>query len=227
MAPLPGTDAVDLWTSLDPDGPARVVWPRAPGSTRVTVLMGAFDPPTNAHVDVLRAAARVDGATAVLCLTKVLLARPPDELLSREQRIDVLLALTERLGAGLAFANRGTYRDVGRALRADGIDATFVVGADKIAQLADPSFYDDGIEGVVATFEELRFVVVPRGDVDLTKVLPAGDIRVLEPPEVFSDDATAAISGSDVRRLLRLGEDVSGLVPPEVALALRGYTSAR
>ena len=189
--------------------------------------MGAFDPPTNAHVDVILAAAQAADAAPVLCLTKMLLARPPDELLSREQRIDVLLAMTERLRAGLAFANRGTYLDVGRALRVDGIDATFVVGADKIAQLADPSFYVDGVDGVRATFDELRFVVVPRGRIDLTPVLSAGDVRVLDPSDVFSDKATSTLSGTDVRRKLRAGEDVSREVPPEVALALRGYTSAR
>ncbi len=227
IALLAGTDALALWTSLDPDGAVRVVWPRPAESVRMAVLMGAFDPPTNAHLDVLFAAARADGSAPVLCLTKMLLARPHDELLSREQRIDVLAMLAERLGTGFAFANRGTYLDVGRALRDDGFDATFIVGADKVAQLADPSFYPDGIEGVRATFDELRLIVVPRSDVDLTRVRPARHVRVLESSDVFADDSRAGISASNVRRLVRAGEDVSGLVPPEVALALRGYTSAR
>jgi nicotinic acid mononucleotide adenylyltransferase len=188
--------------------------------------MGAFDPPTNAHLDVVLAAAEVVGAAPVLCLTKVLLARPDDELLTREQRAEILHAIADRVDAGLVFANRGTYLDVGRVLRADGIDATFVVGADKIEQLADPSFYTDGVRGARATFDELRFVVVVRGDVDLER-MPPGQVRVLEPADVFKDPSTAAISGTDVRRLHRAGRPVSELVPAEVALALRGYTSAR
>ena len=189
--------------------------------------MGAFDPPTNAHLEIVCAAAKLDASAPVLCLTKVLLARPSDELLERERRIDVLFDVAERLDAGLAFANRGTYLDVGRALRADGIDATFIVGADKIAQLADPSFYVDGTKGVRATFAELRFIVVPRGDVDLSEIHPAGDVRVLESAEVFADTATAGISSTAVRRLHRAGAPVSDFVPPEVDLALQGYTSAR
>jgi nicotinic acid mononucleotide adenylyltransferase len=220
------SDAIELWTSLDADGPPRVVWPRTARASRITVLMGAFDPPTNAHLDLVRAAATLDGSAPVLCMTKVLLARPPDELLTREQRVGILRAIALRVDAGLAFANRGTYLDVGRVLRAGGIDARFVVGADKLAQLTDPSFYADGVEGVRATFEELRFVIVPRGGIDLAG-LPTGDIRILEPSDAFGDQATADISGTAVRRLHRAGAPVRGLVPPEVDLALRGYTSAR
>jgi nicotinic acid mononucleotide adenylyltransferase len=221
------SDASALWTSLDTDGPPRVVWPRLPRAPRVALLMGAFDPPTNAHLEIVSAAARLDGSAPVLCLTKVLLARPDDELLDRKLRTEILLELAGRLDAGLAFANRGTYLDVGRALRSDDIDASFVVGADKIAQLADPSFYEDGIEGVRATFDELRFIVVPRADVDVATVLPPADVRVLDTSDVFTDAATAHISSTVVRRLHRAGEPVSELVPPEVELALQGYTSAR
>lgn len=227
IAPLPATDAAALWTSLDPEGSARVAWARPPSSRRVVVLLGAFDPPTNAHLEVVRAAARAVDAAPVLGMTKVLLARPPDELLPRERRVDVLLAVAKRIDAGLVFANRGTYLDVARVLRADDLQATFVVGADKIVQLADPSFYSDGPAGVRATFEELRFVVVGRGGVDRTALPPGSDVRFLDPSDVFTDDATAEISGTEVRRLHRSGERVASLVPPEVALALRGYTSAR
>ena len=202
------SDAIELWTSLDAEGPSRVVWARAARASRVTVLMGAFDPPTNAHLDVVRAAAHLDGSAPVLCMTKVLLARPPDELLARERRVGVLVAIAERVDAGLAFANRGTYLDVGRLLRTDGIDATFVVGADKVAQLADPSFYADGVDGVRATFEELRFVIVPRGGIDLAGVLPDGDVRILEVSDAFGDQATSDISGTVVRRLHRAGVSV-------------------
>lgn len=224
---MPEIAAAGLWTSLDPDGPARVAWARPPSSRRVAVLLGAFDPPTNAHVEVVTAAARSEDAAPVLGMTKEMLARPPDELLMREQRIDVLLAIAERIDAGLVFANRGTYLDVARTLHADDIDATFVVGADKIAQLADPSFYDDNGAGVRATFDEVRFVVVGRGDVDRTALSPGFRVRFLEPSEVFTDAATADISGTEVRRLHRSGASVEHFVPPEVALALRGYTSAR
>ena len=215
------------WTALDPGGPPTVTWARPASGSRIAVLPGAFDPPTNAHLDIIAAVASDEGSAPVLCLTKVVLARPADRLLSEPIRIRVLLDIAERLQMGLAFVNRATYLEVGRTFSRAGFEATFAVGADKLEQLADPSFYPNGSSGVDATFDELRFVVVPRNAIDAGSSHRARDVRVLDPRDVFSDARTAAISGTEVRRLLRSGRKITGLVPPEVVLALRGYTSAR
>jgi len=217
---------VRLWRDLDADGPPVVVWPRPADGRRICLLLGAFDPLTNAHVHIVQAAALAEDSAPVLCLTKVLLARPPDELLPADVRAGLVCDVAERLSIGVAFSNRGTYLDVGRTLRADGFEPTFVVGADKLGQLADPAFYADGADGVRATFDELRFAVVPRGTHDPTPDRPA-DVRLLDPAEVFTDGVTGAISGTEVRRRHRSGAPVGDLVPPEVDLALRGYTAAR
>lgn len=228
--------AVDLWDRLDPNGPPEVAWPRgvstvgadaAADGSRAVVLLGAFDPLTKAHLAIAQSATRIERAPAVFCLTKVLLARGGDELLSPHERIAVILDVAVRRDIGVAFANRGTYLEVGHAIRRSGIDPTFVIGADKLGQLADPSFYEDGTRGVDATFGELRFLVVPRGDIDITRFLDGGTVRLFEVGDVFEDPSIADISASDVRRALRSGEAVDRLVPPEVAAALRGYTSAR
>jgi nicotinic acid mononucleotide adenylyltransferase len=187
------------------------------------VLLGAFDPPTNAHVELLRAAAASEGASPAWGTTKVLLARPPSELFGIEERIVMLDEIAARLGFGLLFANRGTYLDVHRALRAAGFDATFLVGADKLAQLSDPAFYPDGERGVAATFDDVSFLVIPRDDVPIL----APGVRTLEAPELFADGSLAELSASRVRRMVSEGSDVSHLVPPEVGLAIEGYTRAR
>jgi nicotinic acid mononucleotide adenylyltransferase len=199
------------------------VWLRGVRGGRCVVLLGAFDPPTRAHVAIARAAARAEGAPAVLCLTKQLLARPPGELLAPVDRLRLLDAVAAREGFGLVVANRGTYLDVGRALRSSGTAASFVVGSDKLEQLADPSFYADGESGVAATFSEFRFIVVPRPG------HPAGrdDVRVMDARDVFEDDRFADISSTEVRRRVRRGEPVDAFVPPEVALGLGGYTAAK
>jgi nicotinic acid mononucleotide adenylyltransferase len=191
--------------------------------SRAVVLLGAFDPPTLAHVAVLDAAARSEGVPGALCLTKVLLARSPDELLTAEQRLAIVDTVAGARSYGLALANRGTYIDVHRGMRATGIDATFVIGSDKLAQLADPSFYPDGSKGVEATFAEVDFLVVPRADVDLGR----NDLRVLGTAEVFDEPAQASISSTEVRRRIREGVVVEGLVPPEVVVDLEGYTAAK
>ncbi len=155
-------------------------------------------------------------------MTKVLLARSGDDLLAPERRARILDDVTGRCGIGLAFANRGTYLEVGRTLRATDIDATFVIGSDKIAQLVDPSFYVDGQRGVDATFAELRFIVVPRKGAPVDR----DDVEVLESAEVFDDATIETLSATEVRARVRRGERIDHLVPPEVAVALGGYTSA-
>lgn len=228
--------AIELWDRLDAAGPAEVVWPRSVASiataadrdvSRAVVLLGAFDPLTNAHVAIARGAARAEHAPPALCLTKILLARSDDALLTPRDRIGVILRVADRCDIGVAFANRGTYLEVGRAMRRSGIDATFVVGADKLGQLADPSFYQDGTRGVDSTFDELRFVVVPRDGIDVMPFLDRANVRVLETSQVFEDDSLARVAASEVRRSVRAGEVIDHLVPSEVAEALRGYTSAR
>ena len=219
--------ALELWDALDTSGPPRVVWPRPVVGSRVAVLVGAFDPLTNAHVAIVRTVAGAERVPAALCLTKVLLARGDDRLLSDAQRIDVLIDVSQRLGIGVALANRGTYLDVARAMRIERLDPTFAVGADKVEQLVDPSFYEDGSRGVDATLAELRFAVVPRGAVDVARFAERANVHVLDHRDVFAVTSEAEISASEVRRAVRAGDPVDHLVPPEVARALRGYTSAR
>jgi nicotinic acid mononucleotide adenylyltransferase len=214
-------ESLGLWDALDPEGPSRVVWLRPPPQRRVVVLMGAFDPPTNAHLAVLRGAAGARNASGVLCLTKTLLARPPDELLPVADRLTLLGELAEHSDLGLAIANRGTYVEVSEALATTGTDASFVIGSDKLAQLEDASFYPDGEEGVRRTFSQVAFVVVPRPD-------RTGDrpgLVWLDPDDVFTDGVQPSLSATEVRERLRRGEQVEHLVPPPVALALAGYTS--
>ena len=196
------------------------MWPRVVRGTRVVLLLGAFDPVTNAHLDIARAASRALDAPAALCLTKVLLARSGDALLDPDRRVCILDAVAERCGLGFALANRGTYVEVGRALRSDGVDAVFAIGSDKLSQLSDPSFYADGDDGVRSTFDELSFLVVPREGAPLDR----DDVDVLDPAEVFRSNRVASTSATEVRRLVSESKSVDDLVPPEVVLALGGYT---
>lgn len=217
------SDLERLWSDLDPDGEPTVAWRHRVHGDRVAVLLGAFDPPTRAHVAIARGASRAVGAPAALCLTKVLLARPADALLEPVERLHLLDELAGAEGFGLAVANRGTYLEVARALRSSGIEATFVVGSDKLEQLADPSFYTDGRRGVDATFAEVDLLVVPRPG----SAVGRDDVVVLETDDVFDDASGRAISSTEVRRRIRAGLDVDALVPPGVAAGVEGYTSAR
>jgi nicotinic acid mononucleotide adenylyltransferase len=216
-------NATERWERLDPDGPSQIDWLLPIAANRIVVLLGAFDPPTNAHVAIVTAASKKVDADAVVGMTKVLLDRPDDRLLPIPERISLLAAITREEGLGFFLANRGTYLDVAQALAADGREAIFVVGSDKLEQLADPKFYADGDEGVSATFAEVKFLVVPRaGD-----VLSRTDVEVMDPAEAFAGAGEGDVSATEVRRRLRSGEPVDELVPQAVALALQGYTAAR
>jgi nicotinic acid mononucleotide adenylyltransferase len=193
-------------------------WRRPIVGARAAVLLGAFDPPTNAHLAVVRVAAQRTGAPGVLCTTSVLLARPADRLLGDDERLQMLLTIAESEDLGLCIANGGTYLEVARQFRNEGIKATFVIGADKVAQLSDVSFYADGRAGVDATFREVSFLVVERGG-------PTAGLPVIRAHEAFTDASDAAISATEVRRRVRAGLSVKALVPPVVAEALEGYTA--
>jgi len=209
------------WAALGHRDEPSVVWIRSTTGAKAAVLLGAFDPPTRAHVALARGTSRLLGIPAALCLTSVLLDRPSDRLLDDATKLGLLDAVTGAEGFGFAISNRGTYLEVARAMRAGGVDPTFIVGSDKLAQLADPSFYEDGVAGVDATFAEADFVVVPRAGAPVT-----GGMHIVEASDVFSDAREGAITATDVRQRVRAGLTIDDLVPPAVARALGGYTAA-
>lgn len=212
----------DAWTAVRGRREPSVAWIHPVRGGRAAVLLGAFDPPTRAHVALVAGVSRLRGMPGALCLTAVLLDRPSDRLLDDRSKLMVLDEVCAGEGFGFAIANRGTYLDVARAMRGDGIEPTFIIGSDKLAQLADPSFYPDRESGVAATFAEVDLVVIPRAGAPVT----TEDVEVLEPSDVFTDPAHMEIAATDVRKRVRAGLPVDDLVPPAVAGALGGYTSA-
>jgi len=210
-----------VWDSLEIGGPPSVRWLREVGGPRVALLLGAFDPVTNAHLLIVEAASRIEDAPAALCLTKITLDRPSDTLLDPVERLGLLSAVCDERGLGLCVCNRGTYLGVAEGLV--GFEPVFVIGSDKLPQLEDPSFYEDGVAGVERTFTELRFLVVRRAGTEVER----DDVDVIDEPDVFPTAADADISATEVRRRVRSGESFSHLVPAGVALALGRYTAER
>lgn len=216
-------DPAAVWDALDPSEPPELRWIRAvQGGGEVVLLLGAFDPPTLAHLSLVHAAVRRTGAAGAFCLTKAILARPAGECLSPPRRLELLARIADEEGLGLAVANRGTYLDVGDAARRLGYEPQFVIGSDKLPKLEDPTFYPDGEAGVERTFARYRFLVVPRGArVERT------DVVLLSPEDVFEEPRFGRLSATEVRERLKAGDAVDGCVPPIVARELARYTQGQ
>lgn len=155
---------------------------------RVIVLPGAFNPPTSAHVALLKEAhhyARQQGnmqlyaAFTLHTIDKEDLMRP---LLL--DRILLLQQVLQRLPrTGILLINRGLYVE-----QAEGIRRAFpavrqiffLMGYDKIVQIFDPHYYEDRDASLKRLFALAQLLVVPRGqagDADLHALLERPENR--------------------------------------------------
>lgn len=192
---------------LRPDAPAQALLvPGSPQQPRANIIVftGAFNPPTTAHLALLKQAQQyirqrerqshqsvgrrksgnsthsthLYAAFSKVTVNKEKLERPL--LLDRVMLLQQLLR--RRLPhAGLLLFNRGLYVEQARALR-HSFPAVkriyFLMGYDKIVQIFDPHYYQDRDAELEALFREAQMLVAPRGDDDDTALQ-----RLLEQPE--------------------------------------------
>jgi cytidyltransferase-like protein len=136
---------------------------------RVAAYPGTFDPPTIAHLAVAEAAWRACGVERVV----LVLSTDPigkGRATPLEERLATLEALAERHDwLGVAVSEHRLIADV-----VAGYDVV-VVGADKWAQVLDPSFHPDE-DTWRASLERLpRVAVARRGDLPIE-----GDVLILD-----------------------------------------------
>jgi nicotinate-nucleotide adenylyltransferase len=211
-------------------GPPRieVLWPFAPGTPRrVGLVSGSFDPMTVAHA-ALADALRGSADLVLFVYSPRTLPKetgpggePGQPLLSPRDRVASLLAYARgRPGLGVALSSHGLYADQAEAtsLVFPGAEIVFGMGSDKLAQLADPSWYEDRDAALLRLFSLARVTyAVRRGqDEQLAAALGglsrwADRIQALSLPFEVSDLASRA-----VREEVARGRDVGALVPWEV-----------
>jgi nicotinate-nucleotide adenylyltransferase len=156
--------------------------------SRVGVLPGSFDPPTVAHLAIAEAArdqCRLDRLDLVV--SRVPLGKDHAAQTSVAERVAELEQLAAgRPWLGVAVTDARLLADV-----AAGYDV-LVVGADKWAQLHDPSWYDGSAEARDAALARLpRVVVAPRAGFP-----PPDGVEVLAlDPEHHHVSATAVREG--------------------------------
>jgi nicotinic acid mononucleotide adenylyltransferase len=188
----------------------------------VGLVSGSFDPMTVAHA-ALAWALRAEAADAVLLvysprtMPKDVGAEPP--LLRPEERLASVGAwCASRPGFHPAICSHGLYVDqVEAASRAfPAVEIVLGLGADKLLQLFDPSWYEEGDRVLDPLFERAVVAYAPRAGREVEGIIAehgrwATRVRPLALPEDLGQ-----VSSTEVRRRLRAGEDWATWVPTEV-----------
>lgn len=125
---------------------------------RIGVYPGSFNPPTVAHVEIALAARRVHDLRRVdLAVSVVPLGKEDVAVPRLEHRLEVLEATVARVpGLGLRVTEHQLIADI-----AEGYDVV-VMGADKWAEVNDPSWYDDHRERDAALARLPTLALAPR-----------------------------------------------------------------
>lgn len=139
----------------------------------IMVFSGSFNPPTIAHVALLRQArrfARHQGGhwQIYAAMSKQSVDK---ETLERMTLLDRVILLEEVLknevkDTGLLLLNRGLYVEQAQGIRAAFPGArrlAFLLGFDKIVQILDPRYYSDRNASLHKLFQLADLLVAPRG----------------------------------------------------------------
>lgn len=183
-----------LLDQLDPDAPPQaLIVPGSPAPAgSIVVFPGSFNPPTNAHLAMLRQAQhfeRLQGAGPVSVVFAAISKRTTDkERVERPLLVDRIALLEIVLqhhapGVGIMLFNRGLYVEQAEGIRAAFPAVTtlyFLVGFDKIVQIFDAHYYTDRDAALRELFSLAELLVAPRedaGEEELRKLLDAPQNR--------------------------------------------------
>lgn len=164
-----------LLETLDPTAEP---WARiSPGSPEprgnIIVFPGSFNPPTLAHLAMLRQARKVarrwGGHWQVYAaLSKQIVDKEMVERMTLLDRVVLLewVLKSHVKHAGILLLNRGLYVEQARGIRAAFPRVrrlSFLIGFDKIVQIFDPRYYTDRDAALHELFALAQLLVAPRG----------------------------------------------------------------
>jgi nicotinic acid mononucleotide adenylyltransferase len=166
----------DRLNVLDPDAaPYAQLVPGSPQPRQdVIVLPGSFNPPTGAHLALLKEAYLYTHPRHSFQLYAAFTIRTVDkesvECPLLLDRILLLQRVLRRLPqAGILLINRGLYVEQAEAIHTSFPVVRhifFLMGYDKIVQIFDPHYYKDRDASLTHLFSLAQLLVVPRGDGD-------------------------------------------------------------
>lgn len=150
----------------------------SPGSAvprgNLIVFPGSFNPPTLAHLALLRQARRFARHSAsgdwqiFAALSRQIVDKEAVERMTLLDRVYLLERLLKRRGshAGILLLNRGLYVAQAQAIRTSFPSVrrlSFLLGFDKIVQILDPRYYRDREAALRQLFALAHLLVAPRG----------------------------------------------------------------
>jgi nicotinate (nicotinamide) nucleotide adenylyltransferase len=192
---------------------------------RLGIFPASFNPPTKAHVALIREAAKRFKLDEILILLELqamdkrIVGAP---LCDRLVMLKLLFERYARMSIGLS--NRGLFvekREPLRSLFPMPICYVFIVGLDTMLRVMDRKYYDDGPEELDRLFHDIRFVCANRGS-DEQRAFKAlieypGNrkyrrrISFFVLPKKFS-----FMSSTLVRERMKEGKPVKDMVPPSI-----------
>ncbi len=140
---------------------------------KMLVLSGSFNPPTIAHLALLKQAQKFAREHEPMLLYAALSVHTIDkETVERPLLLDRILLLRRLLHTrlphtGILLFNHGLYIEQAQAIRTSFSRVKrifFLMGFDKIVQILDPRYYDDRDRVLVALFKLAQLLVAPRGN---------------------------------------------------------------
>jgi nicotinate-nucleotide adenylyltransferase len=170
--------------------------PPMSSTVRRGVFPGSFDPLTVAHVALADAAVDTLGLDRLdLSVSRDALGKPHLDDSLDERVADLRTAVADRPGWGVVVTTSRLLADV-----ADGFDA-LVLGADKLAQVLDPAWYDGAADRDAAVRRLPTVAVAPRAGQPLEPLLDQAraldlDVVALDvAPHLHEVSATAVRAG--------------------------------
>lgn len=211
----------------------------APGP-RLGVFASSFNPPTIAHVELIKRAARAFSLDEILALAGKTNADKLDYECSLEDRLSMLaLAFDDEPFVSIGLSSHAFYVDMidalGRAYTAQ-TDLHFIVGFDTFERVLDfedrytERYYrklGGRAEALRYLFANSSLIVAGRGAAGLQSVTPLVEGEPAVPPDrVFYLDVPAdlgELSATRARERLREGQSLNELVPATVEDYIRKH----
>ena len=173
-----------------------------PHSHRI-IFSGSFDPCHKSHVEMARIASRKHGLPVDFEISLINVDKPPIDYISLEDRIASIKACYDPDLMGDIFVTN-TPLFVEKATLFP--DSTFIVGADTVKRLFDPSYYrpQDNLYSLLEHFREkaVDFLVFTRKGTKIEIPEKAKPIMTIVPEDEYSDDG---ISSTLIRKLQQNG----------------------